>query len=133
MKVPTLTRGHLAAAVAIAFTAGSVAGLSWAFSEQIALSGHLREEEARLEAEVYAEETRNDHLADRLDFVQTDAFVEEWARGDLHMRKADERIVLLPRQAEAPERELEPAAPPEPVESVQKTLLQEVWEMLAGP
>ena len=133
MKVPTLTRGHLAAAVAIAFTAGSIAGLSWAFSEQMVLSGQFREEESRLLAAVEAEEARGDELADRLEFVQTDAHVEEWARDEMHMRKAGERLVLPPRQAGTQELEPEPISPAEPVQARQKTLLQELWEMLAGP
>ena len=131
MKFPTLTRAHLAATVAITITAASIAGLSWAFSEQMALSSQLQREEARLEAAMDAEQARYETLRELERFVQSDKFVEDWARSGQRMKKRGERIVVSASQAPGPE-----PTRPAPVEEVrvrEKTIWQELLQLLFGP
>ena len=131
MKLPTLTRGHLAVAVAIAIAGGSIAGLSWAFSEKLALSRELRLQEERLELEVAAEEDRHEALLEQKKYVATDEYVEHWARTGPRMGRPGEVIVVLLNSN--PEPEFPSPSPVGEVEMVEKPIWLELWELLVGP
>jgi cell division protein FtsB len=117
-------------AVAILVALGSAAGLSWAFTEQLALSQKLRLEEARLERAVEAALERQQALLELEEYVLTDEFVEDWARESLRMvREGETTFVLVdPGPAVSPA----PAAAVEEFELVQKPVWLQLWELLIG-
>jgi hypothetical protein len=72
-----------------------VGGLGGAFAQQLRLSQELGEEVKQLEEAVAAMEARSAHLTATLEYVQTDEYVEEWAREDAKMAKPGE-VVMIP-------------------------------------
>jgi len=55
----------------------------------------VKKEISRLEAEVSALENKKIESLDILSYVQSDAYVEDRARTELHMKKPGERVLLL--------------------------------------
>jgi len=102
----------------------------WGFWQQFALAKQLRLEEKKLESQVAAARKRNEELASELTYVQSDEYVERWARENLRMAKPGE-VVVVPLWAEmeedAPAQE---TPPPEPSKS--KSAWQEIWSFIAG-
>ncbi len=95
MRLPKLDRSQLAVGVAAAISLVVVGGLVWGFSQQVARARQMRAEEARLEQAVAAEQMHHDGLVARLKYVESDAYVEQWARKDAKMAKPGEVVVLV--------------------------------------
>jgi len=130
VKVPTLTRAHLAMAVAIMFAVGSAAGLSWAFTAQLVHSRELRVEELLLEQAVAAAKERHQQLLELEQLVQTDAFVEDWARESLVWVREGETAIVFVDPLPAAEPSSQAVMDEVPLE--EKPLLLEVWELIVG-
>jgi cell division protein FtsB len=64
------------------------------FGRKVALYRRLRLEEARLDQAIEYEEKRREYLEWLKGYVQTDQFVEEWARREGKMVKPDETLVV---------------------------------------
>ncbi|MDY7040265.1 MAG: septum formation initiator family protein [Chloroflexota bacterium] len=77
------------------------------FGRKATASYRIRQEEAQLEQEVTALEARQRELREKKVIVQGEAFVEQWARQEMHMVRAGETavmpIALLSTQAAVPE------------------------------
>jgi hypothetical protein len=131
VKYPVLNRAHLVATAAITIAVASIAGLSWAFSEQLALSRKLQMEEARLQRAVAAEQARYETLLELEEYVQSDKFVEDWARGGPRMKKAGERIVVSPSRVPEPEPMV--AEPVGGTVAPDGAVWHQVLELLFGP
>jgi len=64
------------------------------FGRKATASYRIRQEEVRLEQEVAALEARQRELKERKAIVQSDAFVEQWAREEMHLVRAEETAVM---------------------------------------
>jgi hypothetical protein len=64
------------------------------FGRKVALYRHLQLEEARLDQGIEYEENRRDYLEWLREYIQTDSFVESWARREWKMVKAGETSVV---------------------------------------
>ena len=71
------------------------------FGHKVALYRRLQREEGRLEQEIEFEKARRDYLESLEEQVQTEQFVEAWARREWKMVKPGETRVV-PRFHEAP-------------------------------
>jgi cell division protein FtsB len=71
------------------------------FGRKVALYRHLQLEEARLDQGIEYEENRRDYLEWLREYIQTDSFVESWARREWKMVKPGETSVV-PVMTEAP-------------------------------
>ncbi len=61
---------------------------------------YVAQAEEQLKAEIAVELTRNAQLRERLEYVQSDEFVEKWAREEGHMvRPGDRPFILVTVQA----------------------------------
>jgi hypothetical protein len=130
VKVPTLTRARLVLAVAVLIAIGSAASLSWAFTEQIALSRQLRAEELRWEQALRDAQRRHEVLLELEKRVRTDAFVEDWARERLvWVREGETTVVYVDPLPAVDMPEHEVAAP---VTVEEKPLWIEIWELVTG-
>jgi cell division protein FtsB len=69
--------------------------LVWGFSQQLALARQIQEEEAQLEQEVGGERGRYDDLTAQLEYVQSDEYVEHWARTEARMARLGEIVVVM--------------------------------------
>jgi cell division protein FtsB len=89
------------------------------FGRRTTVGYYVSQTEERLEAEIEALLKEQEALKERRDFVQTDAYVEQWAREQAHMvRPGDRRlIVVTPPASDAPVPTPQLAAPP-PSDSV---------------
>ncbi|MBN1936268.1 MAG: hypothetical protein JW934_16490 [Anaerolineae bacterium] len=56
---------------------------------------YVAQAEEQLKAEIGIELTKNAQLKERLDYVQGEEYVEEWAREDGHMVRAGDRPLIL--------------------------------------
>lgn len=95
MKLPKLDHSQLAVGVVAAFSLVVVGGLVWGFSQQVTRAQQMRAEEVRLEQAVAAEQVYHDDLAAHLKYVQSDAYVEQWARKDAKMARPGEVVVVV--------------------------------------
>jgi cell division protein FtsB len=80
------------------------------FGRKATASYRIRQEEVRLEQEVAALEAQQRELKERKASVQSDTFVEQWARQEMHLVRAGETAVIpiilpLTQAAEAQVRE----------------------------
>jgi cell division protein FtsB len=68
---------------------------------KVAVYRHLQREEARLEQEIGFEEERRDYLGGLQEQVQTEKFLDDWARREGKMVKPGETLIV-PRFEAAP-------------------------------
>jgi hypothetical protein len=130
VKVPALTRAHLAMAVAIMFAVGSAAGLSWAFTAQLAHSRELRVEELLLEQALADAKEQHEQLLELEQLVQTDAFVEDWARKSLVWVREGETTIVFVDPLPTPELPTQPVV--DEVQLEDRPMLLELWELIVG-
>jgi cell division protein FtsB len=110
MEFPKLDRGRIAAGAVILVAVLIAGGIGWAFVEQLSLAQDLRGEARKLEAMVATREARREQLTATVAYVQSDAYVEEFAREELKMAKPGEVVVIPVVSAGADEPETTPAA-----------------------
>ncbi|MDY6877321.1 MAG: septum formation initiator family protein [Chloroflexota bacterium] len=131
MALPKPNRSQLTAGVTIATALAIVGGLTWGFGQQLALARQMRAEEIRLEQAVAAEQARNDELTAQLEYVESDEYVEYWARKDAKMsRRGEVAVVPLASTGEEPASITQPVQTPEPET---QPFWVELWELLFGP
>lgn len=94
------------AGVAILVVAGVII---WGFSRQILLARQMQQVEAQLEQEVQGEQDHFDDLTAQLEYVQSDEYVEYWARTEARMSKIGEIVVVMITDAdEEPSADMQP-------------------------
>jgi cell division protein FtsB len=104
----------IVAGVAILVIAGAI---TWGFSQQLILARQIQQEEARLEQEVQGEQDHYDDLTAHLEYVQSDEYVEYWARTEARMAKLGEIVVVMITNAdEEPPTNVQPSLTAEPEE-----------------
>jgi cell division protein FtsB len=86
---------RLATIVAGAAILAITGGIVWGFSQQLVLARQMQKEETQLEEEVKGEQDHHDALIDQLDYVQSDEYVEYWARAEARMAKIGEIVVVM--------------------------------------
>jgi cell division protein FtsB len=135
MEFPKLDRGQIAAGAIILVVALVVIGIGWAFVEQLTLAQELRGEEEKLEAIVATREARREQLTATLAYVQSDEYVEEWAREELKMAKPGEVVVIPVVSAGGDASEEAPTAQPDggEVDVPERPFWRVWWEALFGP
>lgn len=69
--------------------------LVWGFSQQLTLARQMQQEEAQLEQEVKVEQDHYGELIAQLEYVQSDEYVEYWARTEARMAKLGEIVVVM--------------------------------------
>ncbi len=72
-----------------------IGGLAWGFGRQLMYARQMRLEEARLEKIVADEQAAHEALIERLSYVQSEAYVEQWAREELKMTRPGEVLVII--------------------------------------
>jgi cell division protein FtsB len=112
-----------------------VVGLAWAFTQQLRLARELRGEVEQLEHAVATQQALRAYLTATLEYVQTDEYVEQFAREEAKMAKPGE-VVMIPVLRGGSERAAAP--PPEPPEeaatvSEDRPFWAVWWEALFGP
>ena len=128
MSLPKPNRNQLAVGVAAAIAVAVVGGLVWGFGQQIVLARQMRIEERRLEQLVATEQARHDELVARSEYVQSDEYVEHWARVEAKMARAGEvAVVVLADPAGEPAGEPQPTPTPE-----SKSFWGELRELVLG-
>jgi cell division protein FtsB len=110
MKFPKLDGARIAVSAGILLAFIIVGGLGWAFAQQLRLAHRLGEEVDRLEQAVATQEARSAYLTATLAYVQTDEYVEQWAREEAKMAKPGEVVMIPVVRADGSE----PAAAPLP-------------------
>ena len=131
MQLPEINRSRVATLVVIVAVIATVGIIVWGFAKQLALARQMRDEENRLAQAVATERARYEELVAQLEYVQSDEYVEEWARTEARMAKAGEVIIVLVDEAEEePAAETEPSPPPEPE---RQPFWAELWELVFGP
>jgi len=85
--LPKPNRSQLVVGVSIVFALAIVGGLVWRFGQQLVLARQMRAEEDRLEQAVATEEAHRQDLVAQLEYVQSDEYVEHWARKEVKMAK----------------------------------------------
>ena len=95
MSRPKVDRVRVFISAGIVLVLFMVGGLGWAFAQQLRLAQDLREEVEHLEQAVATQEAIRAYLTATLQHVQTDAYVEEWAREEARMAKPGE-VVMIP-------------------------------------
>ena len=125
------SRAETTTALAVVVIVAAVAGVVLSFSQQVGLARENRIEIARLERAIDDIETRNRDLAERLEYVQSDEYVEQWARESMKMGRPDEIVVIpvaesdevaasVPQRGPSPEAEVRP-------------FWVEAWELIVNP
>jgi cell division protein FtsB len=131
MQPPGLNRGRVATLVAIIIVIAVVGVIVWGFAQQLALARQMRDEEERLARAVATEQARHEELTAQLEYVQSDEYVEEWARTEARMSKPGEVVVVIVDKVEAEttaETAPSPASEPE-----EQPFWAELWELVFGP
>jgi cell division protein FtsB len=110
------------------------------YGHRATVSAGLKRESQRLEREVATLEAEQRALAIQRDRVQTDEYVEEWARTEgVMVLQGETPVVPLPSNQIAPAEETTPAPAPEPggvsseKSSETSTHWQEWWALFFGP
>ena len=98
MRFPKLDRSQFAVGVAATICIVVVGGLVWGFGQQVVRARQMRTEEVRLEQAVAAEQVYHDDLVAKLKYVQSDAYVEQWARKDAKLARPGEVVVVVPNE-----------------------------------
>ena len=104
-RVFTLTQ------LVIVFAIVSVLWLALDFSRRVVSAQRIQSETARTREQVSYEATRQVDLQNELVYVQSDAYVEDWARSDMKMVRPGEHLVIPIFPTPAP---VDPAAPAPP-------------------
>jgi cell division protein FtsB len=112
MKILKLDRFRIAMGAGILLAVVIVGGLGWAFFQQLALAEELRDEARQLEQAVATQRAHQGHLTATLTYVQTDQYVEEWAREEAKMVKPGEVLVLPIASSAGAARQPTPTAQP---------------------
>jgi cell division protein FtsB len=100
------------AGVVVLFVVGI---LVWGFSQQLVLARQMQQEEVQLEQEVKVEQGHYDDLTAHLEYVQSDEYVEYWARTEARMAKIGEIVVVMITDAdEEPSADVQPPPTAEP-------------------
>jgi cell division protein FtsB len=99
MQLPKLDRSRLAVGVAAVISFVAVGGLVWGLGQQVVRARQMRVEEVRLERAVAAKRAHHDDLVAQLEYVQSDAYVEQWARKDAKMARPGEVVVVVPKES----------------------------------
>jgi len=89
-------------AVAVLVLAGALVVVGMAFWRQVALSREMGAVAAQLEEQVEAQRVHQEELQRRLEYVQSDEYVEEWARTKARMAKPGEVPVVVLAATAAP-------------------------------
>ena len=135
MEFPKLDRGRIAAGAVILVVVLVVGGIGWAFVEQLTLAQELRGEQGKLEVMVATREARRGALTATLAYVQSDEYVEEWAREELKMARPGEVVLIPVVSAEGDEPEGAPAeaADDRELDVPERPFWIVWWEALFGP
>lgn len=135
MEFLKLDRGRIAAGAVILIVVLVVGAVGWAFVEQLTLAQELRGEQEKLEAMVATREARRDALTATLAYVQSDEYVEEWAREEHKMAKPGEVVVIPIVSAEGGEPEEAPANGTDDgeLDVPERPFWVVWWEALFGP
>jgi cell division protein FtsB len=135
MEFPKLDRGQIAAGAIILVIALVVIGIGWAFVEQLTLAQEFRGEEEKLEVIVATREARREQLTATLAYVQSDEYVEEWAREELKMAKPGEVVAIPIVRADGGEPEAAPSegANDGELDVPERPFWVVWWEALFGP
>jgi cell division protein FtsB len=131
MQPPEINRNRVATLVAIIAVTATVGIIVWGFAKQLALARQMRDEENRLAQAVATERARHKDLVAQLEYVQSDAYVEKWARTEARMTKSGEVVIVLVDEAEE-EPAAETKAPP-PSEPEKQPFWAELWELVFAP
>lgn len=91
---PLRFRNNFIAGIAFAAIMLLAAGLLWGFGRQLMVAYQMRLEEARLEQKVAAEQARYAELIHQQERVQSDEYIEQWARTEAAMTKPGEVLVV---------------------------------------
>jgi len=94
MVFPKLDRNRLAVGVFAVFALAILGGIVWSFGQQFVLLQQMREEDRHLEQMVMAEQSHHDVLLAELEYVETEEYVERWAREEARMTKPGEVLVI---------------------------------------
>jgi cell division protein FtsB len=123
-------RGRFAIGIIIVLALFVVGGLVLGFGQQLMLAREMRTEENRLEQAVATEQACQEELAALAGEVESDEYVECWAREEAKMSKPGEVVVvpLATSEGATPEAEQEETPTPEP-----RSFWSEFWELLFGP
>jgi cell division protein FtsB len=135
MEFPKLDRVRIAAGAGILVVVLIVGGIGWAFVEQLSLARELRGEVRKLEAMVATREAHRVQLTATLAYVQSDAYVEEFAREELKMAKPGDVVVLPIVSAGGDEAEATPAAEADDgqLDVPERPVWVVWWEAIFGP
>ena len=95
MKLPKLNRSRIALGAGIILAVIVVAGVGWAFFQQLTLAEELRAETRALEEAVATQKARQAYLTATPTYAHTDDYVEERAREEAKMAKPGEVVVIL--------------------------------------
>jgi cell division protein FtsB len=86
--------------------------ITWGFSQQLALARQMKEKETQLEQEVQVEQKHHDDLATRLEYVQSNEYVEHWARTEARMAKLGEVVIVMITDVDTePASDVQPTTP----------------------
>ena len=114
------SRAQLATALAVVIGLAAIVGIVSSFGQELTSARENRTEIARLEQAIDEEQARIRGLTERLEYVQSDVFLEQWARESMKLGRPDDIVVIpvddvdeiatpAPEQAPAPVAEAEPA------------------------
>ena len=123
---------RLAVSVAIIVALTIVGAIVWGFSRQIMLARRMQAEERRLEEAVASEERRQEELLAQLEYVQSDAYVENWAREEAKMAKPGEVVFSIPGDGEGEDTSVG-EQPPNSEETDHKPFWKKWWQSLFAP
>jgi len=100
MALPKFNRKQITIGLAALIALVVISALVWGLGQQLAIARQMRTEEIRLEHAVATKQAHYDDLAARLEYVESDAYVEHWARVEAKMSQPGEVVVLLPTDVE---------------------------------
>ena len=122
------SRAQMAAALAVVIGLSAIAGIVSSFGRQLASARGNWIEIARLEQAIDDKQARTRGLAERLEYVQSDGFVEQWARESVKLGRPDD-IVVIPVDDADERANLEPEQEPVP-DAEARPLLVELWALI---
>ena len=112
---------------AIALTVIAAVLLTLGFNSRLTAIRQMRQDEARLKQAVATEETRQAGLTSYLNYIQSESYVEHWARVDARMVKTGE-VAVIPV---APTAGQLGSSSPAPAQTP-ATILDEWWALFFG-
>ncbi len=130
MPLPKPNSGQLAAGLAAIIALAIVGSLAWGFGQQLARARRVRMEELQLERAVATAQAHHDDLVVQLEYVQSDEYVEQWAREDAKMSRTGEVVVVVPMDSEESATDAQPTPTPEPDT---RSFWSDVWELIFTP